>query len=66
VYELVTLGPDDQANAKTALDASALRRSARERNTAMWHDAREKILSGTTSLDEVRRVIEPDSMDGAG
>jgi general secretion pathway protein E len=65
VYELVTLGPDDQANAKTALDASALRRSARERHTAMWDDAREKILSGTTSLDEVRRVIEPDSTGGA-
>jgi general secretion pathway protein E len=60
IYELITLMPDDQAQLRKSVDAASLRRSTARRNTSMWHDARTKILSGLTCLDEVRRVIEPD------
>jgi len=61
IYELVTLGSEDQLTARTGLDTATLRRVIRERGTSMWHDALTKLLSGTTSLDEIRRVIEPES-----
>lgn len=61
IYELITLGSADQATARTGLDTAALRRITRERGTSMWQDALNKLLSGVTSLDEIRRVIEPDS-----
>ncbi len=61
VYELCIPRQDDQDPAsRSNINVASLRKATSESGMAMWNDACDKILAGITSIDEVRRVIEPE------
>jgi len=61
VYELFSIGPAEQSEIRKGLDVQQLRQLSGSQNSSMWLDALKKVQSGVTSLDEIRRVIEPES-----
>jgi len=61
VYELFYIGTDEQSEIRKGLDVQQLRLLAAAQASSMWRDAMRKVHSGITSLDEVRRVIEPEA-----
>jgi len=61
IYELLSIGAAEQSEIRKGLDVQQLRQLAASQKSSMWRDALKKVQSGITSLDEVRRVIEPES-----
>lgn len=60
IYELFAIGPNEQNEIRKGVDLQQLRKLATAQDTSMWRDALQKVQAGITSLEEVRRVIEPD------
>jgi general secretion pathway protein E len=59
LYELLTIGTAEQDEIRRGLDHSTLQDLAMKQGVSMMHDAMGKVIDGLTSLDEVRRVLEP-------
>jgi general secretion pathway protein E len=62
IYELLEMGPEEQRLVRSGVDASAFADAGGAMENPMWRDAAHKVLAGVTTLDEIKRVLEP----GAG
>jgi len=61
LYELFTIGTLEQEEIRRHLQTPVLKELADGQDSSMWRDAVDKVLSGLTSMEEIRRVIEPDT-----
>ncbi len=59
VYELLEIGDVEQKLIRSGVDAPTFGASDQSVENSMWRDAAEKVLAGVTTLDEIKRVLEP-------
>ncbi len=59
LYEMLMIGPAEQEAIRRGADVALLRERTMRQRGSIARDAMDKVLSGLTSLDEVRRVLEP-------
>lgn len=58
IYEMFSVGDREQAAIRGGTGIEVLRKLSDEQLTSLWRDAWEKVTTGLTSIDEVRRVLE--------
>jgi len=61
LYEIFHVGLPEQEEIRKGVDSSNLRTIVARQQTSMWQDASVKLLAGVTSLEEMLRVLEPDT-----
>jgi general secretion pathway protein E len=59
LYEIFTVGNREQEEMRKGIDSPQLRNLAAAQQTSIFMDAADKVLQGITSLEEIRRVIDP-------
>lgn len=59
IYELLEMGPAEQKLIRSGVDAAAFADAGGAMEHPMWRDAATKVLAGVTTLDEIKRVLEP-------